>query len=442
MTLEATQVETFDDEVVHELPEDGNIEQGGPKVSKSEIKEDPSKDTFDNGYYEEKDAVDNDSQVSLLDENDGKDTTKKGEEDEKGKDSKEEEDDEKEKSDKEKEEGNKESEEEKKDGEKAEDEGEKTPAKKIKIKADDKDYEIPLDATIKTKVKGKNEFVSLEDLRNNYSGSKAWTEEIEAAKSKQQEAEFEIEQLEEEKEEIGGHLEKLGELMDKEDGDPLDALYYLLDMTGRDVNNYSKRVFDFMEEKVEEMSEMDDSEKELYWTKKRLEKINNNQAAKSERQKQEQAQRELVSRVDQIRESHGVSEEGFVQAYDELVNLGISEEEITPQQVVEYSAIKPHVEKAEKIVGQFEDDLDDDGMDELISETASAMRKYPNMSDQDALTFAAKGLGYDVETIDDDINELNEKVGDRRDVEREKQRKVGKKKDDPNHIESFDDFDF
>lgn len=414
--------ESFDDAEVIELPSDEG------KHSQEEIEKDPSKDTFDNGAYQE---VDKDSQTKLLDDQEDK-GEKKGEkakaDSEKDKEEEKKDDDDKGDKDKEKE-------------ERIENKEDSQKGKTVKLKDGDKNIEASLDATIKMKVNGKNEFVSIKELRDNFAGKQAWSDKIETANTKLKEADHKINKYQEEKQEVVGHLTKIAGLLDKEDGDPLEALYYLLDMTGRDVNNYSKRIFDFMEEQVQNMSSMDDVEKELYWAKKKLDAINNNQAAKSEQLKREQTHRELFAKVDKMRESHGVSEEQYVQAHNELLNLGVKKENLTPERIVEYSAVKPYVIKAEELVSQFEDDLSDDDMDALISETAATMRKYPKISSEDALSFAAKGLGFGIETIDDDIDLLNKKVGNGSQSNQSKNMKY-KSKEDPGHIESFDDFEF
>lgn len=436
MSGAAQSIESFDDTEVIELPQGDK-----PTLSEEDIIKDPSMDTFENNVYQN-DEKSKDSQVQLLDEQDG--SEKKGGDDEKDKksdvedknDGKKEEGEEKKSTDGEK---DKSSEEEKKseDGKSSET---KTSGKPLKVRDGDKLIDISLDATIKTKVKGKNEFVTLQELRDNYSGKKAWTEEIETAKEKTQLAEDKSLKLQDEKNVLIGHLTKIAGMLDKEDGDPLDALYYLLDMTGRDVNTYSKRIFDYMEGQISEMSDMDQTEKDLYWTKKKLDAINNNQAAKAESAKQEQAQRELVVRIDKLRESQGVSEEQYVQAHDELIKLGYKEEDIKPEQVINYGAMLPFFKRAEDfVIPNFEDDLSDDEMDSLITETANVMRKRPQISDEDAFSIAAKMLGFEVETIDDDIDKLNEKVGN--DYQQPGKGMKYKENKTPDHIESFDDFD-
>lgn len=414
--------EGFDDDTVIE-PTDQQ------QVSQEDISDDPSKDTFENAVYH----TNKDSQVSLLDEEEDAKPQKLSKKE-----------DEKEKSDGD----GKSSVDDKEEGEQKAKEGEEDAKEQpdpqsgpiLKLKDGDKTLDVSADATVKVKVNGKSEFVSIADLKSEYSGKKAWSDKIEEANTKIEEAEANSKKHEDERNEIIEHMQEIAKRLDAEDGDPLEALYYLLDLTGRDVHNYSKRIFDFMEEQIGTMSEMDDSERELFWTKKKLDTINSNQAAKAETAKQEQARQDLIAKVDQLRESHGVSESEYVQAHRELVQLGYQEDNLTPEQIIRYSAIKPHVERAEKAVQPFEEDLSSDEMDALISETASIMQRRPQISEEDAISIAARMLGYDVETVDDDIDELNNKVQNRTDVT-QRARKVGRGAGDESHFETFDDFD-
>lgn len=404
-------IESFDDMEVKTL-EDAKVEEGGKKPESDE------EDTFENGYYEDKTK-----QTDMLDEEEDGEPKQEEKKEDKKEDDKDDKPSEKEPESKE--------EEPKKDEE-------KPSFKPIKVKQGDKTVDLDPNATVKVKVNGKNEIVTIDELRQNYSGEKAWSEKIETANEKLHIAEEKLSAFQEEKAQIAQELEQVSKLLDKEDGDPLEALYYLLDITGRDANTYSKKVFDFMEEKVQEMSEMDDVEKELYWTNQKLKAIENNQAAKAKQQEESQAEMEALARVDKLRESHGVSEEDFVQAFDELSELGYGDDEITPEMVVGYHAIKPHYDKATELCSQFEDDLGDDDMSDLVHETAITLKAYPNISEEEAITISAKKLGFEVDSVDDIIEELNDGVNE--EVKNSPKLKYKDKGED--HIESFDDFEY
>ena len=125
--------------------------------------------------------------------------------------------------------------EEEKEPEKEEVKDEKPAGKTIRMKDGDKATDISLEATVPVKIKGKKEFVSIQELRENFSGKQAWTEEIETAKTAQKDAEHLTQRTVAERQEIMGHLSKISEMMDADDFDPIKPLAYLVEKCSDDL---------------------------------------------------------------------------------------------------------------------------------------------------------------------------------------------------------------
>jgi hypothetical protein len=316
----------------------------------------------------------------------------------------------------------------------------KRDGKVVKIKDGSETKEIGEDATIKVKVKGKNEFVSIAELKKNYSGQVAFDEKFKEVTAEKESAKKEIDAYLQEKQTLASHLSHIAEIMDNPEKNPYEALSYLVDMRGGNPVEFNKRVLQYMSEEVNRISEMDSVEQELYWTRKEAELLKNRSTAKAEQESRAKAEMERKTQLLQLRESQGVSEEQYVQSERELYDLGYKKEQITPETIVTYSAMKPHYDKAEGLCAKFEEDLSTDDMDALISRTAKTLRENPKINEEDAIIYSAKMIGLTVETYDSDIKELNEKLPD--ETVRSPKLKYGKGVDDPNHIESFDDFDY
>lgn len=318
----------------------------------------------------------------------------------------------------------------------------KPKGKSIRVKGEDGETkDVDLDGTVKIKVDGKNEIVSIKDLRDNYSGKVAWENKFSEIQEEKKTLQTEVEDYKKDKQEIVTHLKTISEMLDDEKKNPLDVLHYLVDMTGRDPLDYNKKVMSFMSDEVRNLDDMDDVERDLYWKKKELDAIRNNQAAKEERESTLKAQREKAERVNQLRESQGVTEEQFVQSHHELKSLGYKDEQITPEAIVNYSVMKPNFEKAEAIASEYEDDLSDDQVEELISTVATTFKNYPRISKQKALEVSLEQLGWDYE-MEEDFKELNEKAGPQ---EKEEKKSFGSYqygKEPVDAVESFDDFDY
>lgn len=401
---------SFDDDVVVELPKEGEVSTGS--------KQSDGFDSFDDDVVVElpkkEESEFTDGQVNKLDDDDG---TKKEVKDPEPKEDKK--DDEKvpEKTDEEK--------------------AEKPKGKTLRVKdSSGTVHELDADSTVKVKVKGKNEFVSIEELKSNYSGEKAWSTEIESAKEKTKEAESKLESFQAEKAGIVTNLEKIASMLDDEERSPLDALDFLVDFTGRDTVAFKKRVMEYLSSEVNTLDGMDDVERELYWKNKEVESFRNNQAAKADEIKQTEAEKGRVAKIDQMRESQGVSEQQFMDSHQDLVSLGYKPNEITPEAMVNYAVMKPHFEKAESTCASYQEDLGDDDFDTLVGTVAKTLRNYPNVSEQKALEVSLDQLGWDYGTEDDDFAELNKKVVKQVDPELQY-----KKVEKEGHIESFDDWD-
>lgn len=314
----------------------------------------------------------------------------------------------------------------------------KPQGKTIKIKEGDEVKEISPDATIKVKVDGKGEFKTLKELAEFYSKQKVDEKLVATARQEKEQLQKQSANYKQQFDTVAGHLTKIQEMMDDDKGDPLAPLFYLLDISDRNAYDYTKRIFSHLSEEVSNLSQLDDVERELYWTKKESDWLKSNQAAKVTRARQAQDTQERIAKIDRLRESQGVSEEQYVQAHEALIGLGFEASKVTPENVVDYAVMRPFYDKAEKLCGAYQDELDDDQMDELVVTVARTLRNSPRMKAEDVLTYSAKQLGWDVESVDDVIEDINSKastnsVGS--------ERKTPSKKQNNDRPESFDDFD-
>lgn len=311
------------------------------------------------------------------------------------------------------------------------------PAGKIlKIKEGDEVRELSADSTVKVTVNGKGEFHTIQELINEFAGKKTVSEEIIQAKKEREQVVRESAKFKSERDVIVNHLTHIQKLMDDEKGDPLAPLLYLLDMSDRNIYDYTKRVFSHLSGEVNALSSMDEVEQQLYWTKKEADYLKGNHAAKVTRARQTQEQSDRVAKIDRLRESQGVSEEQYVQAHESLARLGFGTDKLTPENVVDYAVMQPFYDKSEKLCANFQDELDDSQMDDLIVVVAKTLKAAPRMKPEDVLEYSAKQLGWDVEKIADVIDDINNKAS--KNSQGKKESATTKNNDRP---ESFSDFD-
>lgn len=318
--------------------------------------------------------------------------------------------------------------------------------KTIRLKSGDDKFDIPEDATVPVKVKGRKEFVSIQELRDNFSGKKVWSEEIETAKVKQVELEKQKESFEYAREDTRNHFRKIGSMLhdafENPEADPLAAMKYLVELGGRNVLDFEKRMMDHYGKLALHFSEMDETEQELHWTRRENELLRNNQTAQSKQVEERKAQEQRNQQLAQIREKYGVSEEEYRATEEELEDLGYSLDEVTPEQVSHYAALKPLVAQATELTEQFEEDLSTNELEALISGTADTMYKFPDLDAEEALRISAKRLGYEIFREQELINELAEKRKEPQSrLTNKTSPKSAVKYEEDGHIESFDDFD-
>lgn len=280
----------------------------------------------------------------------------------------------------------------------------------LRVKDGDKAVDISPDATLKIPVNGKKEIVTIADLKANYSGKVAWGEKIHEARTKINEVTAEKQQFEAERNKVFGDIEKVVEILDAPDRNPLDAMKELLDRTGRPSHIYMRKLYEAGSQEYGKLSEMDENQRELYWKDQELEYNRNIQSANEATLAEKKAEKELLQKVDALREKFGISEEDYTATAQELLNSPYKDQ-LTPEKVALYAAKKPYFEKAENILKQFEEDLDDNEMQSFVTGVANLTFDYPQINQEEAIRTVASRLGF--ELIDDAVEEIAQKIPER-----------------------------
>lgn len=398
-------------------------------------------DTFDDGSYTEGpmdekeevtsksqktqsrqkgEEVDSDSQVSQLDE----------------KEEKESEDDE-EKSNKRNEEAksdDKKSNDIKSDKDTSTDKNAPLAGKTIKAFQDGKRYEVPQDAEVKVKIDGKNVKVPVQELINNYSGKESWDKKFSELNEERTQYRQERDQYDQEKQYIQQLLGSTRDLAVKAlsgEANPLDFVNNLLDEMNLNSYDFHRALRESMSEEISLYNEMTEIEREAFELKQKTDYLERKQETSARSLADQQAQEELIQRVDHLRQTHGVSEEQYVAAFNDLSELG--HRELTAEQIVRYAAMVEPTTRAESLVTPYIDQLDDDSFDTLVVDIAQQLYKDKSLTDEQVKRFLAEE--FEVEDI---LNDLEEK-GIREDTSKYS---YSSRQESTGDLESFDDFDY
>lgn len=301
----------------------------------------------------------------------------------------------------------------------------KATGKKIKGELNGEKYSVDSSMNIPVKIDGKREMVPLQDLINNYSGKQAYESKFNDLDKTKKEYEAEKQSIVDELKTVREDI--LGTIKEGYEGNPLDAFNKILDLVGIPVNNYHKKVSDYMHAEINALSEMSESEREAYFLRKENEFLRNRDESLVQRSQQEQASLEFEQRVNSLREAHGVSEDDFVSASEELSKLGY--EDVSPEQAIEYAVMRPHINKAEELIHSVDVEiLGEDGSENVVAQVADALMK--GLGDQEIREALMEDLGKTKE-----LQILTDKANPLPKVETPPPKKKTEK------VELFDDYD-
>jgi len=350
----------------------GIVDEGEESSEQSEKSE--TSETGERETKEEGEKVSKDSQVNNLEDSEEKEGSPKEKEAPAKKDDESDEDTEKSEDD----EAAKDS-----DGEESGD-GEREVSKSLKLVDGDKAYEVPETAEIKVKVDGKWEKVPLNELKDQYSGKVAWDEKFTKLSDEKNEFEKQSNEYNQEIEEIRGEMSniasKVKEAMEG-NAHPLEAFTYLLDLMGADSLSYNKSMYESLSDDMLNYSDMTDDERESYWNKKELASIKNKQESERQRSTEVQTQEEHSQKIQNLREAHGVNEEDYSFAENELKAMGYKD--VTPEMIVRTSIISDNIMSVESLVEPYSDNLSDEEAKDLISNLAVSMYEEPSITLED-----------------------------------------------------------
>lgn len=306
-----------------------------------------------------------------------------------------------------------------------------TKVKMLKARVGEDKAEIHPETEVRVKVDGKRVDVPINELISNYSGKTNWDKKYNELNNEKQEFQKENTQYKQELGWLQNNIKTVTEILDTDDRNPMDALMHLVDVTDRNPVQFQMKLFKHMQSQVEEMSEMDEVEQELYWERQKNTYLSKRQESSTAKAKTDQQQAEQMARIDQLREAQGVDEAQFMEAHSELQELGF--QEVTPEQAVNYAVMKPHFDLAEGLIKPYEEEMTTDGADKLILELANYLKSGEFTESE------IKNLLSEEYASEDEVNDLKDKVKDFSSKSGIKPPKVADGGED--HVESFDDYD-
>jgi hypothetical protein len=250
--------------------------------------------------------------------------------------------------------------------------------------------------------------VPVQELINNYSGKTAWDKKFTEIGKEKKSLEFEKNQISDQKKELVDHVNNaLLPLKDKSKN-LLDSLMYLVEMSGEDPYNAYRRIIEANLEELSSLLDMGETERELYFHKKKDELHSNVTKKRQEKHQKEQVFNQALQKVDSLRQTYNVSEEAFVDASEELEsiykNSGLDINDITEESIVDYASLKPYIDEVVKLVEPYEDNISEQKYGDVVAELSRYLRN--GEADKQTIQELLK-RNFSVE---EEVKELNSKV--------------------------------
>jgi hypothetical protein len=281
--------------------------------------------------------------------------------------------------------------------------------KPLRIRMADGDlYNIDATSTVPVKVDGKNQEVPMQELINNYSGKTAWDKKFTELGKEKKAVEFEKAQVTTRNNLLTDHLNRALDPIKDPNKNPLDSMLYLVEMSGQDPYAAYRRIMEANLEELSSLMDMGETERELYFHKKKDELHGKVTKQRNERVTKDQAFNQAVEKVNALRQAHNVSEDDFVDASEELEESfkaqGLDADSITEEQVVDFASLRPHIVTVKELVEPYDDNIDPEKYGDVVAQLARYLRD--GKTNKEGVIEILK-RNYSVE---EDVKELNTKV--------------------------------
>jgi len=395
----------------------------------------PSEDSSDDDWSKpepEAEKVKDDLKVLDNSQVDGEGKVIKKDEEKPKKEAKEEKDEEEDEEESEEEESE---ESEEKPEAKEETEEEKKSKSKLRMRMGNELFNVESDATFPVKIDGKVENVPVQELINNYSGKTAWDKKFTEIGKEKKAIEFEKNTLKTQKDQLLTHLNGALAPLKDPNKNPIDSLLYLVEMSGEDPYTAYRRVMEANLEELGQLMDMTETERELFFHKKKDELHSNVAKKRQEKQSKDEAFNQAVQKIDSLRQTYNVTEDAFVDASEELEEIykeaKLDVNKITDEAIVDYASMKPHIAKVKELIQPFEDNISDDKYGDVVAELARYLR------DGKADEATVKKILERNFSVEETVKDLNTKV-----YSKEEKKSLKKKalKEETSEYETFEEW--
>lgn len=297
---------------------------------------------------------------------------------------------------------------------------------KIKVRMNGELYGLEADSMVRYKVDGEYVEKPLQEILNKASGVEALDKKFTEYGQKNKELQAEKAQLTKKAEVLSQVVGEIVSTVKDPNKNPMDAILTLFEKSGGDVYTAERRLIEACLDTVEKLQGMSEAEVKAYWLERKDAIRSKADEARTKAAAQHQTLTKKVQELDSYRQTLGVSEEQFNEAWDEIEAQGLLEK-YSDKQIAEYASMKPHIVSVQDILEPFEDQIKDSEYEEIVQDFAKQIKSKKLTPEQ------LKKIAQ-AEFADEDLKDLGKRT-----KEAKKPEKAPEKKREREY-ESFDDF--
>lgn len=253
--------------------------------------------------------------------------------------------------------------------------GKKEKIKPTYVEIDGETYALNSNAIISVPVDGKTEKVSLQELKNNYSGKVFHDKRINEVNILEQGVKRRESDITQKLSHFNTVKKQIDEIIADETKNPKDALKIFLDSAGVDSYDLMERVFKADLTELANVLNMEPAERKAYFLEKKNSHLLEQSKKRIEREQSDQRVTSYTQKVNALRNSFGVSEAQYVDALEELKTFGTPEKDISEQDIVEWAATKPHRPIIHNLLLPYKDQLPEGSFGDLAWKLTHILRE-------------------------------------------------------------------
>ena len=286
-------------------------------------------------------------------------------------------------------------------------ESEDTEVKVFKVMDGDKEMDLSSNATLQVKVDGEDVAVSINDLRNNYSGKVAYDRKF-------QELDGQRKTFELDRDTVNNNVNQFYELASS--GQEVAALDFLLEIGGKthglDRNTFMNGFAEKVEPQILEWMQMSEEQRHVHQLQSENQYFKRQQESESKRASEEQTRQGLETSIAKIEEVHELDRTQFLKYYDEVASdkefVGkLSDDEVLHWVERHISNSKVH-DQVTGVLTEIDPNLIND--QDLVWEFVESVQKMGSGFSTEDL----KGIAQEVYGVDKISKELSGRVNKNR----------------------------